>query len=117
MFYCEEDRIKNDWPCSLMQSYGRCELCGKTAVCYDRPSSSLPDPKSKPKENSVKITRTEIIGSEIVSVPDRSTAISETLAFCRYLATIGDLDDFSITWKPSSDPNWIKFIATRIPTK
>ncbi|MCK4800069.1 hypothetical protein KAS31_03765 [Candidatus Parcubacteria bacterium] len=42
MFYCEECRIKKGWPKSIVGSYGRCEICGKVAECYDRPSKSLP---------------------------------------------------------------------------
>lgn len=49
MFYCEPCRVQMDWPDSFVRSYGPCELCRKSALCYDRPSSSLPDPK--PKEN------------------------------------------------------------------
>lgn len=49
MFYCEACREKNDWPDSIMTSRGRCEVCGETANCYDRPSSSLPDRKVAPK--------------------------------------------------------------------
>lgn len=45
MFYCEDCRKRNDWPDSLSLSRGQCEACGKTAHCYDRPSSTLPMPK------------------------------------------------------------------------
>jgi len=48
MFYCEKCRKKNKWPKSVSGSRGRCEMCGKTADCYDTPSSALPDPKPKP---------------------------------------------------------------------
>lgn len=44
MFYCEKCRIKKGWPKSITGSYGRCEICGKVAECYDRPSRSLPIP-------------------------------------------------------------------------
>lgn len=45
MFYCEDCRKKNGWPESMCRSYGRCEVCGKTNVCYDIPSKFLPDKK------------------------------------------------------------------------
>lgn len=41
MFYCEECRVKKEWPTSFSSSYGGCELCGSIGVCYDRPSRSL----------------------------------------------------------------------------
>lgn len=43
MFYCETDRIKNGWPESLARSVGHCEVCGEERVCYDVPSSQLPE--------------------------------------------------------------------------
>ncbi len=46
MFYCEDCRVKKDWPVSVMNSMGACEICGEAAECYDRPSRSLPLPKS-----------------------------------------------------------------------
>ena len=52
MFYCEACRKKHKWPDSIGRSRGRCEMCGKTADCYDRPSSSLPDRKPE-KEKPV----------------------------------------------------------------
>lgn len=42
MFYCEACRQKRNWPESWGQSYGRCEVCGNTAICNDTPSSQLP---------------------------------------------------------------------------
>ncbi len=46
MYYCEECREKNEWPESLAQSKGTCELCRKYRVCHDRKSSTLPKRKS-----------------------------------------------------------------------
>jgi hypothetical protein len=45
MFYCEQCRVKKEWPESFSHSYGGCELCGSIGICYDRPSRSLPPPK------------------------------------------------------------------------
>ena len=42
MFYCEDCKEKNKYPESIRVSYGRCEICGETAECYDVPSSHLP---------------------------------------------------------------------------
>lgn len=41
MFYCEDCRKERDWPESFVTSRGRCEMCEKSAVCYDWPSSAL----------------------------------------------------------------------------
>ena len=45
MFYCEDCRLENNWPPSLMKSNGTCEVCGKNAVCYDLHHKYLPVPK------------------------------------------------------------------------
>lgn len=47
MFYCQHCATKNKWPDDfyLAQSVGACEVCKKTAVCFDVPSSHLPSPK------------------------------------------------------------------------
>lgn len=42
MFYCDPCAKKNNWPDSIGKSVGPCEICGKTAECNDRPSSTLP---------------------------------------------------------------------------
>lgn len=42
MYYCEDCRVKNSWPDAFTYSQGKCECCGKSARCWDRPSSSLP---------------------------------------------------------------------------
>jgi hypothetical protein len=47
MFYDEKCRIRNDWPESLARSHGRCEVCGKSGLCYDVPSGALPPLKKK----------------------------------------------------------------------
>jgi hypothetical protein len=55
MFFCEECRVKNDYPTSLGYpymgtSYGKCELCGKIRVCHDVPTQALSTKTNKPKE-------------------------------------------------------------------
>lgn len=47
MFFCRPCAIKEEWPDSLSTSYGKCEVCGKSAVCYDVASKYLPEPKPK----------------------------------------------------------------------
>jgi hypothetical protein len=47
MFYCEDCRKKKGWPERFGTSYGRCEICGNVAVCYDTPSCDLPYPCNK----------------------------------------------------------------------
>ncbi len=46
MFYCQPCGDDRNWPEGWMKSRGPCELCGKVAICSDRPSSSLPLPMS-----------------------------------------------------------------------
>lgn len=52
MFYCDKCKEKNNYPESLVKSYGQCELCGKTEECNDVPSNRLPKPVD---ENGVEI--------------------------------------------------------------
>lgn len=49
MFYCQDCAKRNDWPNDefVPRSRGPCEVCGKTASCYDVPSSCLPLPPPK----------------------------------------------------------------------
>jgi len=44
MFYCDDCRVKNDWPESFSKSMGNCEMCNEPAVCNDVPSRNLPAP-------------------------------------------------------------------------
>lgn len=50
MFYCEECRQANKWPESIFKSYGRCELCEKSAPCNERSSSFLHQFEERLKE-------------------------------------------------------------------
>lgn len=50
MFFCGKCEKKNDWPNSIFKSFGRCEVCGKSAECNDVPSSYLPMPKRQPEK-------------------------------------------------------------------
>jgi len=42
MFYCDDCRIKRNYPERLFQSYGRCEICKKVALCNEVKSENLP---------------------------------------------------------------------------
>jgi hypothetical protein len=44
MFYCEQCRVKKDWPVSILGSRGPCEICGKVGENHDTPSRRLPLP-------------------------------------------------------------------------
>lgn len=55
MFYCEDCRVKNDWPESFARSKGNCECCGDRADCFDTPSSRLP---KKPEPEIIPISNT-----------------------------------------------------------
>ena len=43
MFYCNECMKEKNWPETIFKSQGRCEICGKVAICNDRPSNLLPN--------------------------------------------------------------------------
>lgn len=47
MFYCNGCQQEKDWPKSIGQSIGKCEICEKQALCYDVPSGQLPVPELK----------------------------------------------------------------------
>ena len=52
MFYCQKCAEKNKWPdWSLHRSHGPCEICKKTADCFDVPSKYLPIPQAKEKDD------------------------------------------------------------------
>ncbi len=36
MFYCEKCRKEYHWTKTLALSYGKCEMCHKTARCYEK---------------------------------------------------------------------------------
>jgi hypothetical protein len=67
MIYCDECGKKNDWPIWSMscQSYGPCEVCGKTRGCNDVPSRALPIPK-RPRDKTSVIADDEMITDEMV---------------------------------------------------
>ena len=50
MFFCEKCRLKNKWPEGFSKSVGPCELCRKSALCHDVPSSFLPFAKKSAKK-------------------------------------------------------------------
>lgn len=47
MFYCTECADKWEWPVTMFQSFGPCEMCGRSRSCNEVPSRYLPDPKEK----------------------------------------------------------------------
>lgn len=66
MYYCEDCRFEKDWPQSMTRSQGRCEICNKTALCYDTPSSKLP----KQDLESLEPTVYEILAKKLGLVED-----------------------------------------------
>lgn len=54
MFYCDPCAEAFGYPESFSKSRGKCECCGNGAICNDRPSSSLPMPKSVKSEEDPK---------------------------------------------------------------
>lgn len=53
MFYCNKCASKRQWPSTLFKSEGPCEICEKVRLCNDLPSSMLPLPEKKTKEEAV----------------------------------------------------------------
>lgn len=47
MFFCENCKNKNKWPGYAPSSWGKCEVCGTVAGCYDVPSKFLPLPPQR----------------------------------------------------------------------
>lgn len=45
MLYCEPCAEKNNWPKIADRTVGDCKYCSQRAVCYNAPSSDLPQPK------------------------------------------------------------------------
>lgn len=41
MFYCDPCKKERRYPGIFPTSHGKCEICGKTAPCYDVPTSAL----------------------------------------------------------------------------
>lgn len=50
MFFCDECRVKNNWPESWFKSTGPCEVCGRTRVCNEIHSSQLPPVPTEEEE-------------------------------------------------------------------
>ena len=74
MFYCEDCRFGRDWPQSMTRSQGKCEICNKTALCYDTPSSKLPKEDLDKLEPTVYDLLAEKLGlKEDPLVPNRWT--------------------------------------------
>ena len=59
MFYCKKCGDDREWPEGFFKSYGRCEICGKSAPCSDVQSKLLPLPK-RMKTNCSKIETVEV---------------------------------------------------------
>lgn len=54
MFYCDRCAKRNSWPETMARSEGPCEICGRTAMCNDRPAHMLPVPGPLTIEDALK---------------------------------------------------------------
>lgn len=45
MFYCDPCAEKTGWARTMFKSRGKCEVCGLSTACNDRPSKDLPPSK------------------------------------------------------------------------
>lgn len=59
MFYCSDCQKQNGWPESFFMSYGPCEMCGKSAPCYDVKSCNLPKDQDALEEARLMTERDE----------------------------------------------------------
>jgi hypothetical protein len=97
MFYCNDCAKKNGYPESICKSVGTCELCGKIALCSDRPSSSLPmstlkgelgldmNPPAEPKDLFSRFAGTALFPD----FPKRKITTNELLKFLSDAETSG----------------------------
>lgn len=46
MFYCDSCRVPRKWPVTVLQSVGKCEICGRSGFCNNVPSKDLPMPET-----------------------------------------------------------------------
>jgi hypothetical protein len=80
MFFCEKCREKNDWPDSIMKSFGKCEVCGEHASCNDVPSRALPNHRPEPlvqeaRKTVAKTQRRDANGNPIKTQLARACAL------------------------------------------
>ena len=47
MFYCDACAARKGYPRTMFRSLGKCEVCGTTQVCSDKPSKDLPLPRKE----------------------------------------------------------------------
>lgn len=93
MFYCEDCRIRTGWPTAFVMSYGRCEICGRTAECYDRPSSSLPDPIIKKTVEPIKREITKEEHNKAFHTFSKEILYHFNCCACSKWWSIGDFDE------------------------
>lgn len=70
MFYCDPCGRQRNWPADdllIPTSYGRCEICGKTAECNDVPAGALPVPPAAPPSVEAKAGKPRRLQSYIAS--------------------------------------------------
>ena len=67
MFYCDSCAKKNDWPKTISESVGPCEICGSVCVCNDKFSSSI---RLTPLVKNTKKSRVRQNGVYLIRYPD-----------------------------------------------
>lgn len=99
MFYCERCRVKNEWPTSMANSYGQCEVCGVERRCYDRSSVTLPPLKHLPQDDLIPVRQKDRIDKflELFSMEEKVSWVGKD----------GQAPDWvvqGITWFLGQDP-------------
>lgn len=68
MFYCEQCRATRNWPGIIPTSYGACEMCDTTTVCFDTPSALLAEYDAHPPWHVASESREKIVDDVLKSL-------------------------------------------------
>jgi hypothetical protein len=80
MLYCNKCKENNDWPESVVKSYGSCEICGEVGECNDKKIYDLAN-ESKSAIDTVKLGQELMIISLILIVTSVAELIRCYVAF------------------------------------
>ena len=92
MFYCDDCRVKNEWPEGLVKSMGPCEICGKTRVCNDVASRLLPLPKQEPAPKRLDFENVPPLTREQAAIVGLYTDVTA--------GPFGDIHELADTYEP-----------------
>lgn len=102
MFYCEQCRVTNEWPTSMVTSHGRCELCGKGASCWDRHISSLPETSTKAPPTPAQFYQCDVAEDETDSLWTSSVHYCDSIEEAEFLTMCELQADWGDEYMPDS---------------